>query len=233
MTTALDLLKRSLRLIGAYSIGEDPSADESQDGLTALNALMGSLSLTGLVYAKTLDTIALTGGVASITVGPSGTTVTDRPIQVLDESYLTNGSVSYSLSLFNESQYADVSVKTTQGIPEAIWPLMNMPDAQLTFYPVPIAGLTLKLWSIKQLSTFPALTTTVSLPPGYEEALAYLLAEALAPEYQVSLSKEVEKGVRRSRLQIEAINFEPPMLKMPIETSGGAYYNVLTNSTVR
>jgi hypothetical protein len=121
----------------------------------ALNAMMAALSNTPLVYAKTLDTIALTAGVASITVGPSGTTVTTRPVQVLADSYLTNGSVSYPLDVFTQDQYSAVPVKTTQGIPTSITPLMLMPDAQLTFYPVPIGGLTLNLWSMKALSTLP------------------------------------------------------------------------------
>lgn len=227
-TTALDVIKRSLRMLGVYAKGEEPDADESRDGLAALNALMGSLSNTPLVYAKTRDSIALTAGVPSITVGPSGTTVADRPMRVLDESYIQSGGVTYPLRVFTDQQYSDVSVKTTQGIPEAIWPLMNMPDAQITFWPVPIGSLTLNLWSIKQLATFPGLTTAVSLPPGYEDALAYFLAEALAPEYQVSLTQEVRDGIRRHRRNIEAMNLEVPMLKQRGEFVG-SYFNVLTN----
>lgn len=39
--TCIDLIKRAYRLIGVYSIGEAPSADEAIDGLNALNAMMG------------------------------------------------------------------------------------------------------------------------------------------------------------------------------------------------
>jgi hypothetical protein len=231
MTTALDLISRSMRLLGVYAIGEAPSADESVSGLAALNGLMGSLSNTPMVYAKTLDTIALTGGVASITVGPSGTTVTDRPVQVLDESYLVNGDVTYALSLFNGQQYSDISVKSTQGIPEAMWPLMNMPDVQLTFYPVPNAGLTLKLWSVKALQTFPALTTTVSLPTGYEGALPFWLAEVWAAELQVPVPASVDKLAKRYRNELGLTNLVIPMLKTNQPVVSG-HYNVLTNGRV-
>jgi hypothetical protein len=231
MTTALDLISRSLRLLGVYAKGETPDADESADGLSALNALMGSLSNTSLVYAKTLDTIALAGGVASITVGPSGSTITDRPVRVLDESYLTNGDVTYALRLFTQQQYSDVAVKTTQGIPGAVWPLMNMPDVQLTFYPVPIAGLTLNLWSIKQLQTFPALTTEVSLPPGYDDLLPLELAEAIGPEYERELAPASQRRLRRLRADIALTNLEVPMLKRPSDLRGG-HFNVLTNGNV-
>ena len=231
MTTALDVIKRSMRLLTVYAIGETPSADESQDSLTALNALMGSLSNTPMVYAKTLDTISLTGGVSSITVGPSGTTVTARPIQVLDESYITNGNVTYPLLIFTDKQYSDVMVKTTQAIPTAIWPLMNVPDVQLTFWPVPIGGLTLKLWSTKLLQTFPSLTTVVSLPDGYEDYLAYELADAIGPEFDAELSVAGMRRLLRLRSNIEKTNLMVPMLQKPVDQRFG-HYNILNNGTV-
>jgi hypothetical protein len=211
-----------------YAKGEEPDADESQDGLAALNALMGSLSNSPLVYAKTLDTIALSAGVASITVGPSGTTVTARPIRVLDESYIQSGNVTYPLRVFTDQQYSDVLVKTTQGIPEAIWPLMNMPDAQITLWPVPIGSLTLKLWSIKQLATFPDLTTAVSLPPGYEELVTLELADALGPEYERELPASAMRRLQRARRNVELANLEVPMLKQRPEIVG-SHFNILTN----
>lgn len=227
MTTALDIIQRSARMLGVLAKGESLDASDAADGLVALNALMGSLSNGPMVYAKTLDTISLTGGTPSITVGPSGTTIAARPVKVLDESYIANGSVTYPLRVFTDQQYSDVSVKTTQGIPEAVWPLMNMPDVQLTFWPVPIGGLTLNLWSIKALSTFPALTTTVSLPPGYEDALAFWLAEVIAPEYEVEPPATVLRVGARLRRQLSLTNLQVPMLKQRDMARG--HFNVLTN----
>jgi hypothetical protein len=227
VTTALDLISRSLRMLGVYAKGESPDASESADALMALNAMMGALSNTPLVYAKTLDTIPLTAGVASITVGPSGTFATARPVQILADSYLASGNVTYPLHLFTQDQYSDILVKDTRAVPESITPLMTMPDVQLTFWPVPIGGLTLNLWSIKQLQTFPALTTAVSLPPGYEEAVPALLAKRLAPEYQVSLSQEVKELIREAKHNLALANLDVPMLKLP--TAG--HFNILTNGT--
>lgn len=231
MTTANDLIKRSMRMLGVYSIGEDPSPEEADAGLVALNALMGKLSNTPMVYAKTLDTIALSAGVPSIAVGPSGTTTTIRPIKVLDDSYVMNGNVTYPLFVFTEKQYSDILVKNTPAIPTAIWPLMNMPDMQLTFWPVPIGGLTLYLWSIKALQSFPALTTAVSLPPGWEAALAPLLAEQLGPEYDAEPSPTLKKLIADARRDIERMNMEIPMLKKGPDIQRGQY-NILTNGTV-
>lgn len=225
MTTALDVIKRSLRMLGVYAIGEEPSASESQDALAALNALMGTFSNGGMVYAKTLDTIALAASVASITVGPSGGTVTPRPVRVLDESYIVLSDVSYPLSLLTLQQYNDIGVKGSEGIPVGLWVQPDMPDVTITFWPVPSQALTLKLWSDKLVASFPALTTTVTLPQGYEEALAYILAETLSPEYQVPVPREVKIGAGRSRRILKRTNLQVPKqrLDIPGMWAGGDY----------
>jgi hypothetical protein len=226
--TALDIIKRALRLLGVYATGEEPDASETADALKVLNALMGSLSNTPLVFAKTRDVIALTAGVSSITVGPSGSTVTDRPMRVLDESYIQSGSTTYPLRVFTDQQYSDVGVKDTQGYPEAIWPLMGMPDVTLTFFPVPTGGLTLYLWSVKQLEGFPALTSEASLPPGYVDLLGLELAKAIAPEYQKALPVQAEERRRALRRDLAVMNLEVPMLAHRNDFACG-HFNVLTN----
>lgn len=229
MTTALDYIKRSLRLLGVYAKGEEPSPDESQDGLAVLNGLMGALSNTPLVYAKTLDTIPLAAGVGSITVGPSGTTVTTRPVEVLDATYVSTGFADYPLTPLTEEQYSAIPVKTTQGIPDGIRARMNMPDIELAFYPVPLAGLTLKLWSIKQLQTFPSLTTQASLPPGYDFFVPYFLAEALSAEYDRPVPPEVKAQANRGRLSLGLANLDVPMLQTAAQVTPSGHFNVLTN----
>jgi hypothetical protein len=217
VATALDYLKRSLRLLGVYAIGEEPSADEAQDGLTALNALMGTLSNTGLIYAKTLDTIALTASQASVTVGPTGTTVTPRPVRVLDQSYIVLDGVSFPLKVLTLQEYNDVAVKDSEGIPVGIWPQMDMPDATITFWPVPSQAMTLQLWSDKVLTSFPALNTDVTLPQGYDEAIPFMLAEVIAPEYQVAVPADVGRIAARSRRVLKRTNLQVPkqMLDVP------------------
>lgn len=216
MATSLDLIKRAMRLLGVYAIGEEPSNDEAQTGLTALNALLDSLANSGqLVYAKSLDSIALVGGTAAYTVGPSGGTVTTRPVEVLDESYVTLSDVTYSLSVITLQQYNDIGQKTIQGIPRYLWVQPDMPNVTVTLWPVPDQAYTLKLWSNKVIGGTLALATTVSLPPGYLRMLAYLLAEELAPEFQAPVPAAVEKIAGQSRRMLKRTNLEVPQLSVP------------------
>lgn len=231
-TTALDIIKRALRLLGVYPSGEDLSPEESQDGLDTLNDLLDELSLGSMVYAKTLDTISLAANQASVTVGPSGATVTARPIQVLDESYILIGTQTYPLRVFSLQEYNDIGLKGQTSIPRGIWPQMNMPDITLTLWPVPGQTMTLNLWSQKAIASFPGLTSVVSLPPGYKKALSYLLAIDFAPEYEVEPSPTVLRGAASAKRMVEAKNFEPPMLTLPPEISNAGRFNILANTSI-
>ncbi len=215
MTTALDIIKRSMRLLGVYSIGEEPSADEARDSLAALNALLGTYANGLMVYAKSLDSIPLTSGTATYTVGPSGDEVTDRPAQVLDASYVSYEGVDYPLSIWTLDDYTAINVKTIGGIPGGLYAQMDMPDITLSLWPVPSDTMALKLWSNKQIASFPTLTTEVSLPPGYEQALAFLLAETLAPEFQTQVPMQVAREASRVRRNLKRTNAQVPRLVMP------------------
>lgn len=222
MASALDIIKRSMRLLGVYAIGEDPDAAESQDGLTALNSLLASLSNESLlVYARSKDAIALTAGQASFTIGPSGTTVSARPVKVLGESYLTIGTVSYPLELLTLEQYNAIGIKTLSSIPRALYVQAGMPDVTVYLWPQPSEAATLNLWSDKLLTSFPALTTQVSLPPGYERMLAFLLAIDLAPEYEREPSPTVIRQAAAARRVLKRTNTEVPQLDMPYGVPNG------------
>ena len=223
--TALTLIKRALRLLGVYAKGEDPDADESQDALSALNALMDSLSNDSLqVFARSVDAIALSAGTASVTVGPSGGTVTTRPVEVLDESYLRIGSTDYPLDLLTLDEFNAIGTKTLSGTPEALYVQPDMPDITVHIWPQPSEAATLYLWSRKQIRQFTSLTTELALPPGYERMLAFMLAIDIAPEFQVEPSAAVVRGAASARRSIKRTNLEVPVLDMPPGVPAGTTY---------
>lgn len=223
MTTALDIIKRSMRLGGVYAIGEDPSAEEAADGLVCLNALVTSLP-PQLVYANTLDIIPLLANTLSLTVGPSGTFPTARPIRVLDSSYVLYKGVSYSLRVLADEDYNSIALKAlVGGIPTSIWPLMNMPDIKITPWPFPSADMVLYLWSEKEVFNFPTLTTVMTLPQGYERMLAYLHCVDFMPEYDREASPAVQKIAFQARKNLKRTNLRLPAMKMPYGIPSGGW----------
>lgn len=217
MTTALDIIKRSMRLLGVYGIGEEPTAEESADSLSALNAMMDSWANENLfVYAKTLDTIPLIANDGVYNVGPSGDFITARPIEVSSASYIEFQSVSYPLLIATLNDFNQIPVKTLiSGIPTELYVLPNMPNVQLSLWPIPSTAMTLNLWSNKLIQSFANLTDVLTLPPGYERALGYCLAEEMGPEFDVQVSADIKIKALQARKVIKRTNTEVPRLSMP------------------
>jgi len=225
MATALDLIKRAQRLLGVYSIGEDPNADEAQDGLQSLNSMLDLWANQNLlVHAKSEDVIPLAANQASVTVGPTGSFVTTRPVTIDASSYVVYQQVSYPLELLTQQDYNNISLKgLVIGIPCSIWCWMKYPDITITPWPIPAASMDLHLWSNKLIKSFPNLTTDVDLPPGYEKALAFSLAEEIAPEYQIPVPQQVTAQASSARRLIKRSNAEIPRMDMPYGIPGNGY----------
>lgn len=207
-----------MRLIGVYAIGEPMSSDEAETGLQALNSLVDSLANTNLlIYVKSLDQVTLVANQASYSIGPSGTDlVTTRPVEVLQSSNITYQGVTYPLSKWTLQDYNTISIKTIAGTPGVLYPQMDFPNITAYLWPAPgVAGMTLNLWSNKALSSFPDLTTTVSLPPGWEKMLSFLLAEDLSPEFEVPVPAEVVRQAAQIRKNIKRTNKQIPLMSMP------------------
>lgn len=217
MTTALDIIKRAMRSIGVLPEGETPSAQQASDGLSVLNQLMGSLgNACQMIYAQSLDQIPLTTNVASYTVGPTGSVVTPRPMQILSSSYITYQGVSYPLVVWTLADYNQITVKNIGGIPTGFWPLMEFPDLTLTVWPLPSdSGMVLNLWSWKQITEFSSLTQQLQMPPGYDRALSLLLGIDLAPEYLVEPSPSLIRNASQARKMLKRTNAQIPRLVMP------------------
>lgn len=231
MATALDSIKRAMRLIGVYAIGEDPTADESQDGLTALNAMLDSFANDRMtVYAPTLDSITWPGSTQSMTVGPTGTFITTRPVEVLSATYYELNGISYPLVPLTVYEYNDIALKTmASDIPQYIWVQPTYPNISITLFPISGTQITLKLWSNKQIISIPTLTTDLNLPPGYKDFIDYNLAERLAPEFDVQVPPAVAKQAMLTRKAIARTNFISQKLRYPaISLPGNGRFNIYT-----
>lgn len=220
MATALDIIKRAMRLIGAYQIGETPSSDESQDGLTALNAMLsGFANERMMLYAVTQEDVPLVSGQSEYTIGPTGDIVTVRPVYIDVGTYLQLGAISYPVTVSNLQQYASVPQKgMTDPTPWMVWYRPDYPDGTLFIYPeASDSSAVLKLASWKPLTGFSTLTSTITLPPGYEDMLAYNLAVRLAPEYQMPVTDAVASVARTTKKQLKNTNTVVPVLGMPVD----------------
>jgi len=207
MSTIRDLITGSLRLIEEVGAGETASAESCADGLTALNAMLGSWSIQGdLVFTETTETFSLTSGQSNRTIGPTGNYVTTRPNKIIRATVSLTADDSYDLRILGMADYAEISDKTLSGEPEAVYYDGNFPNGTLYFWPVPSTTYGLVIYSEKSLSEYSSINDTLTVPPGYERAFRYNLAVEIAPEYGKSASPDVKSIAISSKSAIQAQN---------------------------
>lgn len=222
MATASDILRRSMRLLGALGDGEEPTASEGVDGLAALNAMLDAWWAKSLaVYYTKDEAFTWTGAQASQTMGTGGDFNTTRPSAILG-AYQRDSSVDYPIEIITRSQYDQYADKTVQSTQIArIYPEMQASLVYLYAYPVPSAAVSIHILSSGRLQSFAGLSTAVALPPGYERALAFNLAVELAPEYSLNPSAVV---VRNAALSLRAIKRNNVNIT-PLVTEVGLIHN--------
>jgi hypothetical protein len=83
--------------------------------------------------------------------------------------------------------------------PSDFWYSADWPLGKLYLYPVPDTDYGLQLWTRVVLAELD-LDDTLSLPPGYRDAITLTLGEMLAPTYPPAVAQPVEAAKARARI---------------------------------
>jgi len=231
MTTAADQINGALRLLGVLAEGETPSAETSQDALSALNQMIESWSIERLSVFSTIDQVVeWQPNALSATLGPSGTlTPVDplvslvRPVNVDDATYFVDPStgISYGIKIINQQQYDGIAVKTvTSTYPQVMFINMTYPDIEIYVYPKPTRLLHFHMISAEVLTQPANLATTLAFPPGYLRAFRYNLACELAPEFGVEPSRQVQRIAMSAKRNLKRINSPEDVMSIPYSIVG-------------
>lgn len=218
--TALTLISSSLRLVGVLASGETASAAEANDALAALNDLIDSWSTqNGLIPNKVREVFPLVVGQQTYQMGTGAADFnTTRPIKIENALIqLTGNSPVLEIPMRNltKDQYAGIILKTiTSTFPLHMYADGAYPLDNINVYPVPSAACSIVLYSWKPLTELAALTSSLSLPPGYQRALRYALAIELAPEFGKQVPEAVIAIAEQAIADIKRINFQPSYLRV-------------------
>lgn len=232
MTTAINMVSRAMRLARVLGKGETPDEDESADGLTALNAMLDSWSIERLfVYYMVEESLTLVANQATYTMGSGGNLNTTRPTRIDDSCFIRDSGFDYPLTLIDDGQYSSICAKSTatSNVPEFLFADMQNPLVRLNFYAVPSSANVAHIKSWKQLQQFTALTDVLALPPGYQRAIEYSLAEEFGPEFGVQILPDVKQIALKARANIKRINAPSPIMSSDVglmnltRTTGSIY----------
>ncbi len=221
MATCIDIISRSLRLLGVVSPQETVSAADAATGLEALNNLLESLSISRPnAPGVTEETFALVAGQTDYSIGVGQAFNTALPVSIDGSSFVRYKGVDYPLNSMSIDDWAQIPLKAISGfIPSNLYYKRNADQGDLRFYPAPAAGVEFHCISWKPLVRYDTVTDVMSLPYGYERMLGYVLACELAPEYGREPSPTVLRLGYGARRQIKGANLQVPKLDVPVLTT--------------
>lgn len=204
-TTAQALINRSAEIIGYKDPDETLSAADSTNFLAVLNDMLDGWNTQRLFIIAVSEVSQSVSGLP-ITIGLTGTINVTRPIRMQDGAYTRSNSVDLAFRWIERSEYEAIPNKTTAGtIPSVGYYEPAMPLGKIYLYPYPSTAIELHLPLQTQLTEFADLTTTYTLAPGYRKALAYSLAEELAPGRR-ALGQDVQRIAANARRAIRRTN---------------------------
>ena len=209
-----DLIRATLRLLGAISSSETPAADESTDALEALNMMLGSWGASRFLSASTGKVTKTMTGAASYTIGTGGDIDTTRPTALYVVTY-TYGGIDYNVKVIDYADYQKIGLKTVSGtIPDFVALKPDNPLSTIYLYPIPTTG-TLTLDNIRPATDL-TLVDELPYPPEWIRALKFNLAVEIAPEYGLTVAPELamlaeqsKAIVMRSMVSVPVARFDP------------------------
>lgn len=212
--TVRDILTRAMRTATILGAAETMDGNDAADALLVLNQMLDAWQADRLfAYQILTRTHALSAGVGTYTIGPGGTINVPRPVRI--EWAFTRDAQNYdrSMDIVPDQVYAAITLKSQgNNFPTVLYYAPGMPQGTISLWELPPAGLTLHLGCWVTLSEFADLDASVTLPPGYEQAIVMSVAELLCPEYGVQPAAALVKHAARSRANIQQNNLPDPRI---------------------
>ena len=229
VTTALDIINSSLRLLQVANPDTILTDDEANDALDALNLMLGGWSNESMMLHHIVkEPFVLVPNQASYTIGIGGNFNTTRPQNIESATIFVNG-VDFPVQGMAFDDWGAIKLKTlATGYTEYYYLDQTFPLSTLYLYPVSTLASTLTLYSRKPFTEFSSLTATFSLPPGYARALKYGLAIELASEYQTSAGADILGLFMAAKAGLKRTNKRPLTLQVdPAFLSGRPTFNIV------
>ena len=235
-TTALDIIKRSLRLLGVLATGETPGGPETEDALEVLNWMIDQWSNERLmIYYMASSIYDISAGKSDYSIGPCSTQDfnTSTPIRIdsaFCRDYSSGYNNDYKLEIIPEDRYQDIfqkGINTTY--PRFLRYVRSWPYGTITLWPVPTRNYKLGFTQYKQFTKFVTPQDVVCLPPGYKQALGYNLAVELAPEYGHTPDPAIYAKARETKAVLMRVNNQPNLMSTDTSLQPRRVYNVYSD----
>jgi hypothetical protein len=212
--TRAEIIKSSLRKIGALGDWEDPTSNQITASALALQAMVKAWMADGMplwvIKEQAIAMTALASG--QVTIGLGQTVNVAKPLKVL-QAFLRRGSVDTDLIVTDRFSFNKLILNIT-GTPNTVYYQPLNSTGVLSCYPLPdVATQAATSLVIHYQAMFEDMDTDsndLGFPVEWTEAVIYGLAVRLAPEYGLSINE-------RQQLKMEAKEFKDVALSFGTE----------------
>lgn len=229
--TVDEITQNWLRLLTVKQVGEPLTAQESLDGLQALNELIEQMNLQSYFQtSKKQITQALTSNDGTYTFGTGGDNST-RPLEIFTAYVKDSNDITFPIQILMNEEYSEIRFKSvTSSYPYNLYYRAEYPLGVAELYPIPSSNnLTLYLETRAALSTYTSGSDVVDLPPGYMKYIKFQLAVDNGPEYKEA-SASVRDTAMKAMALIKRTNLkDKPVMantaRQSVRRSNGGYQN--------
>lgn len=241
---ALDLISRSLRLLGVVGAGETAVGAHANQGLDKLHALIDLWRLERLmmdtvqraIYPLVINERTYTIGPGVFIAGPTTFLVADRPLYIDGAALIasaTGGEIP--MPVLSDQAYREYQNKgrssalPTAGIYYAKdFDYLTGRGTLILLERPTVSGLYLVLYLPTSTVQFQDLSTTlIRLPPGYSLALEYNLASLLADNFPGNWTEKQERAASDFKAAIMRVRDVPEVMKCDPMWNGPAVFDIL------
>jgi len=235
-TTCLQIIWLALRMAGRIN-DQQLVTDTSKDVDDAMSQLVGMIAQwqkkRWLVYVEQTVSVPTSTGAQSYTIGPGQDFDCARPDHVTAAYIRINGGsppnlVDIPLEVIeSQEDWSQITVKTLETMPYAVWYESTWPTGLLHFWPVPPASMYGLFVVVKApLPTYASTADVMNLPPEYQDAVvANLACRIMAlngqtpPAFLMGLSRMTLDTLRNANAQIATLAVPAPLGRLRTDLS--------------
>jgi hypothetical protein len=222
--TAQTLITRAYRTLNAIAVGESPTTDELAEGLSIMKMMFRHWAALNIrIPYITMENFALTGA-ESYTIGSGGNFDTVRPAAIRGGYIRDSNGYDSIITIVDENWYRGISLKSLISDGAYMWYSPEYPLGKIFLYPV--GGSRIYIDTLKPFTEPALVSSSISFPPEYDEAIVNNLAVRLAPGLEKEPSVVVVALAASGLKDIETRNFASQLVAIGSEVtrlaSGGA-----------
>jgi len=221
---AFDLVRSAMLEINTIAANETPNAGDAGWGLEKLQRLIDKLNaIRQAIYGVTFTEFTLIPNHAPHTIGPTGDfVITPRPVRIPYASFILNpgqGANEVDAPPINIRDAAWWASLPTKNLPSSVVTDLYydpaVPNGNLNFWPICTLSNPVRLETYTSLVVPITLTTQLTYPTGYWDAIVLTLASELCSAFGVPADTRADVG-GRARLAMSIImgnNAKPPRIR--------------------